>query len=547
MISKYRLFILIFIPAALALLAAGMALIQQKNSEQSAAQFEDQLKNQWRLAAMIAENQRSQKALAELNEKYGLRVTLIAPGGEVLFDSAASGHLESHKDREEIRNAFYGLPSMAVRYSRTTKTHTIYYAEKLDDGRVLRVAYPASYYDAQKGSVVNQAMTGLIVLMALVALFAFLISRRMSRVLSSLSLAVKEAQEGGRDLPGFDNDDLDHALFSLSAATRELKLYSEDNVNLRQRLEYILANIDEGVLLLRDEKVLYHNRRVEEILKFSIPENLTEIANQTMLDTFASLTSGQTGELRLDDRTVIVSRTTSESNRLIMLHDVSDREKYSSYKSDLVGNISHELKTPLTLIMAAAEVIVGDARMPRPFLDKCLSTIYRNTRRINLLLDNLIFLHQLEGTKETDPDETDLGELVDDLKELLGQTTKDISYAFDPGQVKIHATHLISILTNLISNASKYSQGERIEVEMRKAGGALEITVSDQGPLIAAAERERIFERFYSLSKSRNREKSGSGLGLSIVKHIARLYKGRVTAEANEAGGNRFVVRLVEK
>ena len=546
MISKYRLYILVFIPAALAL-AIGVALIQRKNSEQSAAQFEDQLKNQWRLAALIAENRDRQKELAELNEKYGLRVTLIAPGGEVLFDSAAGGRLESHKDREEIRNAFYDRPSMAVRYSRTTNSHTIYYAEKLADGQVLRVAYPASYYDAQKGSLMSQAMTGLAVLMALVALFAFLISRRMSRVLSSLSLAVQEAQEGGRDLPGFDNDDLDQALFSLSAATRELKLYSEENVNLRQRLEYILANIEEGVLLLLDEKVLYHNRRAEEILNFAIPENLMDIANQAMMDTFASLTSGRIGELRLGGKIIVVSQAISESSRLVMLRDVSDREKYSSYKSDLVSNISHELKTPLTLIMAAAEVIVGDAQMARPFLDKCLNTIYRNTQRISLLLDNLISLHRLESAREVDPGETDLGELVDDLLELMGRTTKDISYKFDPGQVKIQAAHLISILTNLISNANKYSQGDHIDVEMRKTGGALEITVSDEGPLIPASERERIFERFYSLSKSRNQEKSGSGLGLSIVKHIVRLYQGRVTAEADDRGGNRFVVRLVER
>lgn len=548
MISKYRLFVLIFIPAALTLIV-GMILIQQKNSELSAEQFEAQLKSQWQLAALIADDQAYQRRLADLHQKQGqgLRITLVDQEGRVLSDSAVSGPLESHRDRQEIKEALAGRPVMVVRYSRSTDSHAIYYAERLPDGRVLRVACPAAYYDARRDSLTDQALAGLVLLVAAVGLFAFFASRRMSAMLASLSQAVREAQDGGLDLPSFNNSDIDQALFALSTANRDLKLYSEENLNLRRRLEYILANINEGVLLLADERIVYHNRRAEEILNQRLPDSLAELKNQELLDIFSSFLEGRTGEIQLGEKIILVGQAGEEASRLILLHDISDREKYSGYKSDLVGNISHELKTPLTLIMGASEVILKDAGMDRSFLDKFLNTINKNARRLNLILDDLIFLHRLESAGESEPIATELAEIVEELRNLLGFRVKTVSYSFVPGTVRIQPSHLISVLTNLISNADKYSLGESIEVEIRKACNQLEIRVADQGPPIPPADHERIFERFYTISKSRNREESGSGLGLSIVKHIARIYKGRVSLEANQAGGNTFVVLLLEK
>ena len=393
----------------------------------------------------------------------------------------------------------------------------------------------------------DQAVTGLLILVALVAAFALIMSKRGSDMLRSLSLAVKEAQEGGRDLPGFDNHDLDEALFALSSANRELKSLGEEKLALSQRLEYILAGINEGVLLLQDDEIVYHNRRAEEILNFKIPQKLMDINNQEIMNFFAAFTGGREGALRLGDKSIAVSQTASGVSRLILLHDISDQEKYSGYKSDLVGNISHELKTPLTLIMGASEVILKDPAMPREFLDKFLKTIHRNSGRINLLLDDLIFLHRLESAPESEVYETDLGEMVEELKDLLGPMEKKVSYDFEEATVRINSTHLISVLSNLIINAEKYSRGDAVEAAVHRRGGFVEIRVSDQGPPIPPAEAARIFERFYTVSKSRNRGAAGSGLGLSIVKHIARVYRGEASLETNPQGGNTFVARLLEK
>jgi two-component system phosphate regulon sensor histidine kinase PhoR len=196
--------------------------------------------------------------------------------------------------------------------------------------------------------------------------------------------------------------------------------------------------------------------------------------------------------------------------------------------------------------MTTCEVINKDRDMNKDTLEKFLNTIYGNARRLNSLLDDLISLHRLE-TSEPEPAQADLEEVVGDVKGLIESQGKTLVWNADPGQVSINPTHITSVLVNLINNAIKYSVGREIDVAVRRKNNELEISVADQGPAIPVAERERVFERFYSLSASRNRDNSGSGLGLSIVKHIAKLYGGIAKIIDNNKSGNTFLVRLTEK
>jgi two-component system phosphate regulon sensor histidine kinase PhoR len=546
MISKFKMFALVFLPAA-AVLVFALALIQQKNLELNAAQFEKMMKTQWLLVSLLIEDGAGEPEFRRLSEKTGLRVTLLDREGRLILDSEARDVTEPHRDREEIRSALLGVPAMARRRSRTTRTDTIYYAEAAADAGILRVARPADDLDRQREALMAQAMAGLIILVALAAAFALFISRRLGAALDELGRAVSDAQNGGTELASFNNESLDRALYSLSAAVRELKLSNLENAELGARLAYILNNISEGVILFEGDRIIYHNQRAREILHSELPGAVSLADRPELITVLEALTSGAAPELRLGGRIVAVDRTESGSRRLALLHDISDREKYSGYKSELVGNISHELKTPLTLIMAAAEAIVKDPETPRPVMEKFLNTIHRNARRLDTLLEDLIFLHKLESLIVSEPGAVDLEDILSEIKDLTDPGDKSVSYDFDSGPVGIHGTHLISLLTNLIGNAVKHSTGRAIRVTARKAGKTLELRVADEGPAILAADRERIFERFYSLSESRNRGQSGSGLGLAIVKHIARQYNGRVLLTGNEYGGNTFSVILVEK
>ena len=546
MISRFKMFALVFLPAA-ATLVFALALIQQENLELGAARIETLMKNQWLFASLLIGDEAGRSGFRRLSETIGLRVTLVDREGRALFDSESRDITESHKDREEIRNALLGVPSMARRKSRTTRVDTLYYAEALADGHILRVAYPAEFFADQTVALLARTLAGLMVLMALAAAFAFLASRRSGAALDELGRAVSDAQAGGTELASFNNESLDRALYSLSAAVRELRQSSLKNAELSARLEYILNNISEGIILFEGDRIIYHNQRAREILNAELPGSIGLADRSELITVLNGLTYGTDRELRLGGRIVAVDRAESGSGRLALLHDISDRERYSGYKSELVGNVSHELKTPLALIMAAAEVLVKDPETPGPVREKFLDTIYKNARRLDAILEDLIFLHKLESLVISEPAPADLGEILSEIKDLTDPGDKNVLYEFDSGPVKIHGTHLISLLTNLIGNAVRHSLGPVVRVAARKTGNMLEIRVDDEGPAIPAGERERIFERFYSLSESRNRGQSGSGLGLAIVKHIARQYDGRVTLTGNESGGNTFRVTLLEK
>ena len=546
MISRFKIFVLAFLPAA-AVLISALALIQQKNLEIIAAQTEKLMKNQWLFASLLAGDEAGGPALTLLPESLGLRVTLADREGRITFDSEGLAITEPHKDREEIRKALLGVPSLARRLSRTTRVDTIYYAEALADGRVLRVAYPAEYFAGQKGALMAQTLASLGILAALAAVFAFLASRRFGAALDELGNAVSYAQNGGTELNSFNNESLDRALYSLSAAARELRLSSRENAELSARLDYILNNMSEGAILFEGDRIIYHNQRAREILKAELPGYVSLADRPELIIILKSLSSGTEREMRLGGQTVAVDRAESGSSRLALIHDISDREKYSGYKSELVGNVSHELKTPLALIMTAAEVLVKDPETPGPVREKFLQTIHKNALRLDSLLEDLIFLHKLESAIASEPPSTDLADILLEIKDLADTGDKEVLYDFDSGPARIHGTHLISLLTNLISNAVRHSTGRTVTVTARKTENLLEIQVADEGPAIPAGERERIFERFYSLSASRGRGQSGSGLGLAIVKHIARQYNGRAVVTDNPSGGNTFRVTLVEK
>jgi two-component system phosphate regulon sensor histidine kinase PhoR len=566
-ISKYRIFLLIFVPAAL-MLAAGTILFQEKNKALSADQFESLLKNQWLLVSLLeAQGAADGEAFRKIADGTGLRISLIRSDGEVLFDTSSDGSLESHADRPEIKAAFAGKPTMAMRRSGTTGTATIYYAEKLASGSALRVAYPAEYYEREERALLSHAFGGLCALAAAAAAFALLVSRRAALTMRELGRAVEAARGGGEAEASFGSECLDGALNSLSAATRRLRELDAEREALNRRLEYILANISDGVILFRGEDILYSNPSAERVLGAEIPRAVSEAGDPALITLLERLaTGGDGGRILAGGRQLSVSVAgegagppdeppgagqAESGGRVVILHDLSDQEKYGIYKSDLVSNISHELKTPLAVILTASEVTLKDPGMPEDRRAGFLETIRRNVLRLSAILDDLNYLQRLETVDEAAGAEADLSEAMSEAlseaKDLEGYSGKKIELESDGGNVAIYGPHLVSVAANLLANAVKYSKDDLVRAKAVSGGGTVTIEVEDGGPPIPPAERERIFERFYSLSRSRNRDKSGSGLGLSIVKHIAMIYDGEAAVFENGRGGNTFRVRLKER
>lgn len=319
-------------------------------------------------------------------------------------------------------------------------------------------------------------------------------------------------------------------------------------------LQRILEMLDEGVILSdSDNKVVHYNKWVVKHLNIQIDEkkNLLETTNNSeLIDMFSDIINNKnpfTKQYKVNNRIINVNTMVQQKNRLITFHDVTEMLMYEKYKYELTGNITHELKTPVSLIMNYAETLLNDLEINKTILQKFLNAIYKGAIRLNNLINDIVELHRLESIGEdfdtASIEVTDLKKLIEEISEYYSNSGRTISFHNDVDSCKIKAEHLLSIVTNLVDNALKYTTGE-ITVDINRNNKNIIIAVSDCGPAIPSNERERIFERFYTTSHSKNMQTKGTGLGLSIVKHISKIYDGNAFVVENRQGGNTFIVEL---
>jgi two-component system, OmpR family, phosphate regulon sensor histidine kinase PhoR len=225
---------------------------------------------------------------------------------------------------------------------------------------------------------------------------------------------------------------------------------------------------------------------------------------------------------------------------VVLVHDITQRKRLDEVRKDFVANVSHELRTPLSILRGYIETLRENPETSPKELSRILEVMERHSKRLGLLVEDLLSLAQLESP---DPNlqlsDVNLEELFANIvrdweKALAGKRLKMI-VDLPAGLPTIRAddTRLQEILYNLLDNAVKYSsKGGEIHLRARKRDGEMAISVSDTGVGIRPEDLPRIFERFYRVDKARSREVGGTGLGLSIVKHIAQLHGGSVEAES---------------
>jgi two-component system phosphate regulon sensor histidine kinase PhoR len=237
---------------------------------------------------------------------------------------------------------------------------------------------------------------------------------------------------------------------------------------------------------------------------------------------------------------------------IVVLHDVTELHRLENVRKDFVGNVSHELKTPITAVRALAETLMDDSEMDSAVRKRFLGKIREQSFRLSSIVTDLLTLSRLESEGGAIQfSELDLRETVRASVKALQSTGEGRGVQVEsdlrdvPIQILGDEEALGQMVTNLLDNALKYTpEGGRVWVQLRAEGQWAIVEVHDTGIGIEPAEQERIFERFYRVDKARSRELGGTGLGLSIVKHIARTHKGDVTVESSLGAGSSFIIRL---
>lgn len=500
--------------------------------------------------------------LKNISKNTTLRVTIIRKDGKVIDDSYYDlpkiNTMENHSHRPEVIKALQTGAGSSLRRSTTAEESMNYYAVKYDNNIILRIAYPVSYIQSLQDSILQQNITIYLTLLLTVGIIALYLARRISKPIKQLSeVADKiEAGESKIDFPSFSDKTLTKLVSVIyriySSMNQKAKLLEQE----KQKLNHIFSILDEGIILLDGKNTVIHfNLKADHYLGMNIRigENILKQTNDmeslSFLKEIASQTESSQHHIKLKGKIYEVFIKIFENEKLAAFYDITERAEYEQFKTELIGNITHELKTPLAMIMGYSETIMNDPDMDKKFHDKFINIIYNSSNRLNLLINDILKLHKLEMLKEDiKVEETTMGtDLCDEIEAYYQDRPQNIIINSNAGEIYILREHLISIITNLIDNAIKYSTGENITLDLTQTDENFKLEVSDEGPAIPAEEQQRIFERFYTMDKSKNQNSTGTGLGLSIVKHIVSLYNGEVFVKNNRKHGNTFTIILEEK
>lgn len=237
---------------------------------------------------------------------------------------------------------------------------------------------------------------------------------------------------------------------------------------------------------------------------------------------------------------------------ILTYRSVSKEMALAHLKSDFVSNVSHELRTPLALIRLYAETLELGRITTQEKKEEYYRIIRKESERLTALINNILDFSRIEaGRKEYDFRETDIAELVRNTLDAYRYQIEQQGFAFeqsiDPGipAVRVDREAIARALVNLVNNALKYSANEKfLGVKLYRANGLLKLEVVDRGIGITRREQSKIFEKFYRTGDPLVHNTKGSGLGLSLVRHITRAHGGEVEVESTPGKGSKFILSL---
>lgn len=402
-----------------------------------------------------------------LSEQFSgiTRYTLISESGLVLYDSQANAdQMDNHATRPEVQQAARTGEAVSLRYSDTLGTDTVYAAEKLSDGRIVRLSETRHSLIAFLGEMLVPVVVALVVAAGLVFLLSRALTRHIMKPIDALDMA----------------EPLENEIY------------------------------EEMVPLLR----------------------------------------------RIDDQQALLKKQNKE---------LAEAE---SMRRDFSSNVSHEMKTPLQVISGYAELMKNDMVLPDD-RQKFAGLIYDEAQAMRGLINDVLTLSKLDESAFAREDlPIDVRAVADRMAARLESFASDQGIAIrvegDGARILGSETLAEEMLYNLIENGVRYNReggsvtvsirqraaNSHDEVALRQAGAegdvrnVVEVRVSDTGPGIPEEAREKVFERFFRLDKSRSKETGGTGLGLAIVKHAVQYHHGAIAVEGELGEGTTFVMRF---
>ena len=318
----------------------------------------------------------------------------------------------------------------------------------------------------------------------------------------------------------------------------------------RDELAQLMDEVGEGLMALtNDARILRINPAARgllglvEVLPFSPVGSLVrDPVLRDFLEASVVRAEGRL-EVTVGDRELEVrTKRGTAGGAVVLLVDITEIRRLEAVRTDFVANASHELKTPLTVIRAAAETVL-DADLPTDLRSQFLRSIEGNTVRLQRLVDDLLDLSRYEsGAWRPEREPLFVQEVAREVWEELEErwSGQDLEFRIvGEGEAMGDEAAVYQVFRNLFENALRYVPGEggRVTVGISQVEGMIEVAVEDNGSGIPPSSLPRIFERFYRVDTARSREEGGTGLGLAIVRHLVSSMGGEAGARSSLGAG----------
>jgi len=511
-----------------------------------------------------ADDEGLDKFVKEIGTKIEMRITVIDTTGRVIADSKKTpAFMENHRNRPEVEEALKGNIGSAIRYSSTINEDMLYVAIPIKEGdritAVLRLSIFLKEINLLIGKLAQDIFWSLVGLSVITMTVFFILSLRWSRSIENLSELTKRVAEGdfsSKVLMKTTNE-LKELTNNFNLMTDKLKLLVEELKQEKEQLMTIINSMNEFLLVIDGAgKIVMSNKSFKDLMK---DENVDEryyweiIRSREFGELVRSVWKGpekQIVEIELSGKIYTCSavKLRLRDEAIFIFTDVSHIYLLDKVKKDLVANVSHELRTPLTAIKGFIETLDEEIDLKhKSYLD----IIKKHTDRLIKIINDLLTLSYLEDKSVAKEfKRIQLKDLIKNIESLFQNKAKlkniklEVNVDENLPEIEGDEIQLENMLINLVENAINYTEEGKVSLNVSSEGAFVKIEVIDTGIGIPEESIERIFERFYVVDKSRSRKSGGSGLGLSIVKHIVLMHNGTIEVKSKLGEGTSFIIRF---
>lgn len=503
----------------------------------------------------------------DIGKQLEIRLTIIGSDGVVLIDSRGDAStMDNHLTRPEVIQARDNKIGFGIRFSKTTHAEMLYVANRLEfNGKTIgyiRTSYYLTHINELFEKLVNETITIIAILIFLVFVAIYLITYSIAKPLKQITSAFESVASGnfGLKLQINRKDELKKLVASFNKMSEKLGQYFAEIQRQNVELKHLFNSIPDSIFLLnlKNEIILanitfYKNFSLNpgnlHIDNTNLPaELINKIKDVTASNKFETLEFVYNHKIY----TSTINFIDLNNEILVVISDITDIKKIEQIKKDFVINVSHELKTPLTAIKGFIETLEEEITNEEHL--HYIQIVRRHTDRLITIVKDLLLLTELEDEAYTNKliiSNVDLAALIENIKRLFEQKLKEKNLYFNlnisPKVPKIQADafRLEQVFVNLFNNSIKFTESGGIEINIDRLDKEyISISFQDTGAGVPKEDQERIFERFYISEKSRSRKYGGTGIGLSIVKHIILLHNGSICLDKTYENGAKFDILL---